>query len=137
MKPAKATVAFARHKSAAEKLGLKAASVLCALNAPAQLATLLGAMPAGARSGKAEDSGCTHLLLFARGSSELVRGLPQARAALAQDGALWVAFYKGVSGKNSDISRDIIREHAMTLGLAAASIVSLDADWSALRLRPV
>ena len=98
---------------------------------------LLGAVPEGAQRASAADGACTHFLVFARGSSELVRALPQAKAALAPGAALWVAFYKGVSGKSGDISRDMIREHAMTLGLAAVSIVSLDADWSALRLRPV
>ena len=124
-------------KSAALKLGLKPGGVLRLIAAPADAGALLGALPAGAEIVEAGEGPFPHVLFFARNSSALVRDLPRAKAVLAQGGALWIAYCKGASGHMTDINRDIIREHAMTLGIAAVGVISVDAQWSALRFKTV
>ena len=124
-------------KTTSEKLGLQAAGALLLFAAPPGVAALLGALPDGAALLETAAAPCALALVFARDCSELVRHMPRAIAALAPGGALWVAFYKKSSGQKTDLDRDIIREHAMTLGLQAVGIIALDAQWSALRFKTV
>ena len=124
-------------KTTSEKLGLKAAGALLLFAAPPGVEALLGALPEGATVVKDPAAPCRLTLVFARNCSELVRHMPRAIAALAPGGALWVAFYKKSSGQKTDLDRDTIREHAMTLGLRAVSIIAIDAQWSALRFKTV
>jgi Protein of unknown function (DUF3052) len=125
------------EKSAAVKLGLKPDGALGVFRAPPDVAALLGALPDGAKIIENGKGPATPLLLFARDSSELVRDLPRAASALAPGGALWVAFYKSSAKQKTDISRDLIREHAMTLGLQAVGIIAINAHWAALRFKTV
>src|SRR5471032_2154431 len=61
--------------------------------------------------------------------------LPQAKARLMDKGALWVAYLKDAAKNKADIHRDTIRIHAETLGLDSVAIISMDDNWSALRLK--
>ena len=126
-----------KPKSPAHKLGLQPGGRLRAMGAPPGLAALLGALPERAVITEHGDSPAALILLFARNSTELVRQLPRAMAAMEPSGALWVAYYKGTAGIATDINRDIIREHAGTLGLCPTTILAIDPRWSALRLKPV
>ena len=126
-----------RIKTTSEKLGLKAAGALRLFAAPPGVAALLGALPDGAALVDDPAAPCPLALVFARDCSELVRQMPRAMAALTPGGALWVAFYKKSSAQKTDLDRDIIREHAMILGLKAVAIIAIDAQWSALRFKTV
>jgi len=68
---------------------------------------------------------------------ELDEQLVKLKARLGSKGILWVTYPKGSSRIKADINRDIIREAALSVGLEAVAIFSLDEDWSALRLKPV
>ncbi len=48
---------------------------------------------------------------------------------------IWVTYYKGSSKNASDIHRDTINSFGMQHGLQGVAIVSIDQDWSALRLK--
>ena len=123
--------------SVARKLGLKPGGRLRVLLAPPDIAALLGVLPEGAAVSGEGSGPCALLLLFARDSTQLVRHLPLAQAALEPLGTLWVAFIKRTSGQTTDVNRDLIRDHAMTRGLRAAGIIAIDARWSALALKSV
>jgi hypothetical protein len=64
-------------------------------------------------------------------ASILKRCLPKTGEA-----RLWVAYPKGDSGRDTDLSRDRGWEKLRALGLAAVAQVAVDATWSALRFRP-
>lgn len=125
------------RKPLAERLGLKVGMDVHVVQPPPDAAALLGPLPVDSHVLEQADRPCHVVLLFARNSDELVRGLSGARAALAAGGKLWVAFYKGTSGMATDINRDIIREHAMTRGFETVAIAAIDPQWSALRLKPL
>jgi hypothetical protein len=50
------------------------------------------------------------------------------------DGALWIAWPRRAGGHRSDITDNVIREHALPLGLVDVKVAAIDEDWSGLRL---
>jgi hypothetical protein len=54
---------------------------------------------------------------------------------LKPEGLLWVTYHKGTSKIKTDINRDSIAEYALSLGLKPVAMISVDEDWSALRLK--
>ena len=55
--------------------------------------------------------------------------------ALAPNGMIWVAYHKGTSPVKTDINRDSIWAYARTIGMDAVAQVSINDDWSAVRLK--
>ena len=59
-------------------------------------------------------------------------------AALAErvypSGAVWVAWPRRAGGHRSDISDNVVRDHALPLGLVDVKVAAIDDDWSGLRL---
>ena len=49
-------------------------------------------------------------------------------------GALWVAWPRRAGGHRSDITDNVIREHALPIGLVDVKVAAIDQDWSGLRL---
>jgi len=56
--------------------------------------------------------------------------------ALKPGGLLWFAYRKKSSKVKTDISRDIIWEGLMSIGIHPVTLISIDDTWSALRFRP-
>src|SRR4051812_30913007 len=121
-------------KTIADKMFLKNATSMAILNGAAHPA-LCAQMPAellGAGDGVADV-----VLMFALDQRELDRFLPKALARLGDKGALWVGYLKGTASRKTDINRDTVNATAETLGATAVSIIAIDQDWSALRLKRV
>jgi hypothetical protein len=125
------------EKSVAQKLGLKPGKALLVRHAPAPIGKLLGPIPDGAEIAEASAGRFPLVLLFARDRAALVKELPGCKAKLDQGGALWIAYAKGTSSKATDINRDSIHEYVTTMGLDTVSLIAIDNDWSALRLKVV
>ena len=124
-------------KSVAQKLGLNPGKTLLVKDAPAPLERLLGVLP---EAGTVVETGAGPfplMLLFVKDRHALERALPAAKAKLQKGGALWVAYVKGTSKLATGINRDSIRNYAHTQGLDAVSLVAIDNDWSALRLKVI
>ena len=50
------------------------------------------------------------------------------------DGAIWLAWPRRAGGHDSDITDNVVRAHALPLGLVDVKVAAIDADWSALKL---
>jgi len=50
------------------------------------------------------------------------------------EGMLWVAWPRKAAGHISDMSENLIRQHALPLGLVDVKVAALDHDWSGLKL---
>lgn len=129
-------------KAAAEKLLLKPGQQVRVINPPADLVVLLGSLPQGMQI--LDDSADAESLVkadvtifFADGKTDLVTLLPGLRAAFSPQTILWVAYHKGTSRVKTDINRDSINAYANTLGLQGVSMISINEDWSALRLKVI
>jgi hypothetical protein len=70
---------------------------------------------------------------FFTSAADLPRRLPGLVQRIYPNGALWVAWPRRAAGHLSDITGDLIREHALPLGVVDVKVAALDDDWSAHR----
>lgn len=84
----------------------------------------------------APDAGGTAdvIVAFFRAAAEIPDRLPQLAQRIFPGGALWAAWPRRAAGHDSDITDNVVREHALSLGLVDVKVAALDEDWSALRL---
>jgi hypothetical protein len=120
------------EKTIADKMYLKTAKSLAVLNGavhPALVAQLPQEMMVEG------DTEADVVVLFALGQKQLDQFIPEALARLGDKGSLWIAFLKQSAPKATDINRDIIATWAREHGVTVVALLSLDADWSAVRLK--
>jgi hypothetical protein len=49
-------------------------------------------------------------------------------------GALWIAWPRRAAGHHSDITDNVIRAHALPVGLVDVKVAAIDDNWSGLRV---
>jgi hypothetical protein len=128
------------EKTVAQKMMMKPGRVVRLIQPPPDVFDLLGPLPEGATL--VDDSAGAQALLradiivlFAENRTALEALLPGARTALNPDGMIWIVYRKGGARGNTDIHRDSIDAYAVTLGLKAVAIISVNQEWSALRFK--
>jgi hypothetical protein len=124
-------------KSVAEKLQFKAGRKILLVNPPSYVDSLLGTLPAEITLLRQAQPPVEIIVAFIRNRQELEAQLGTLRAMLDPKGMLWVVYYKGTAKVKADINRDSINGYAQTLGLQGVAMISVDQDWSALRLKLV
>jgi len=122
-------------KSIAQKLFIKPGFKFLLVNPPDGYLTQMGELPEGTIL--LSDSSCLvdAIQVFISNREELEARLPQLKDVLAPKGMLWVTYHKGTSKVKTDINRDTINAYAHTIGLDGVAMVSIDDDWSAMRLK--
>lgn len=123
------------EKSVAQKLGLKDGLTILVLHSPEPISKLLGNFPKGASLAETGMGPFPIILAFAKNRVAMEEAVEECRLRLVPGGALWIAYAKGTSPKASDINRDSIRIYVETVGLTTVAAISIDDDWSALRLK--
>lgn len=119
-------------KTIADKMYLKTAKSLAVLNGtvhPGMVAQLPQEMMVEG------DAQADVVLVFALSQAELDQWWPQALQRLGDKGSLWVGFLKHSAPKATDINRDAIFAFAKEHGVTGVALISMDADWSAVRLK--
>jgi hypothetical protein len=74
------------------------------------------------------------IISFFSAATELAHRLPELAKLIHPDGALWVAWPRRAGGHSSDITDNVIRDHALPLGIVDVKVAAIDDDWSGLRL---
>lgn len=74
------------------------------------------------------------IIAFFTDSHQLVERLPALAQRIHPDGALWIAWPRRAAGHRSDITDNVIRDHALPLGVVDVKVAAIDEDWSALRV---
>ena len=105
---------------------------------------LLSGAPAGFDLGELPDRVTVHrrrsskrydvVLGFCPDLASLQGGFGPWKALLGPAGALWVAWPKRSSGVPTDLTEDVVREHALAGGLVDVKVCAVDATWSGLKL---
>lgn len=75
-------------------------------------------------------------ILFIRNESELDRYVAETIRGIEGDSLFWIANPKGGSSIKTDLNRDIIWKLMKPTGFRPVALVSVDGDWSAMRIRP-
>ena len=70
------------------------------------------------------------VISFFGSEEELVRRLPGLVQRIYPSGALWIAWPRRAGGHLSDITDNIVRRHALPLGVVDVKIAAIDNDWS-------
>ena len=86
---------------------------------------------------KNEQAQADVVLLFAMNRKELEQYFPIAKERLGDKGSLWVAYLKQTASKATDIHRDSINAYAKENGITGVAMISIDGDWSALRMKRI
>ena len=80
------------------------------------------------------DGAADVIIAFFHTAAELPDRLPTLSRRIFPAGALWAAWPRRAAGHTSDITDNVVREHALDLGLVDVKVAAVDEDWSALRL---
>jgi hypothetical protein len=124
-------------KSIAQRLFIKPDNKFLLVDPPDGFLAKLGEIPKGTII--LSDSSCLveAIQVFVLNRVDLEEVLPRLKDLLAPKGMLWVTYHKGTSKVKTDINRDTINAYASSLGLQGVAMISIDDDWSALRLKHV
>jgi hypothetical protein len=75
------------------------------------------------------------ILLYVESRADLEAALPAAAVALGAPGTLWIAYPKGSSKRQADLTRDQGWDAVKDADLMWLTLVSIDDTWSAFSLR--
>jgi hypothetical protein len=118
-------------RSQAAKLGLKPGHRIAIVNSPAGWAL---ADPPDELEDAAPAGPADVIIAFFAAAAEIPADLPSLARRIFPAGAIWVAWPRRAGGHQSDITDNVIREHALPLGLVDVKVAAIDDDWSGLRL---
>jgi hypothetical protein len=118
-------------KSTADKLAIKADSVVALLNAPPDFTDTLEPLPKGVTFRRQMGDDCELVIWFVRSRRELQDGI-SLRASRLAEARLWVVWSKKSSGQSGDLSQASVRELGLAQGLVDYKIASIDTTWSGL-----
>ena len=121
----------------AKKLLIKPGMSMCLLEAPEDYESSLAPLPDGAAIDHDTSTQHDFVQLFAVNSAILASQAPRALAALKTGGVFWIAFPKGSSKGQTDLTRDKGWDSLHSLGWQLVSLVSIDDTWSGARIRPI
>jgi hypothetical protein len=116
----------------AAKLGVKPASTLRLVGAPAGFAAALEPLPDGARVVARATRGAERVLLFCRDHAELARRFDAAVAELAERGSIWIAWPKKGSALEGDLREPEVRAFGLARGWVDYKVCAIDGTWSGL-----
>jgi hypothetical protein len=74
------------------------------------------------------------IIAFFTAAGEIAGELDGLGRRIYPAGALWIAWPRRAGGHRSDITDNVIREHALPMGLVDVKVAAIDDDWSGLRL---
>jgi len=115
-------------KTAAQKLGICAASTVAVMDAPRDYALLLGPMPDGVEFFEDPPEVKNVTLWFIRDAEAMLGALRQMRA-IAANTKLWIVWPKGQTNRFREGS---IRELGIENGLVDYKICSVNGQWSGI-----
>jgi hypothetical protein len=119
-------------KTIADKMYLKTAKSLAVFNGAVHPGIVAQLPPELISEG---DGPVDVVLLFALNQKQLDEWFPAALARLGEKGSLWIAYLKHSAPKATDIDRDSIDAYGKERGVTGVALISMDADWSAVRLK--
>lgn len=118
----------------AKKLGIKEGFTITLYNAPEYYWDLFTDLPSklDVRNGLGEDK-LDFIHIFCTDLKELVSVAPQYKKMLKMDGTLWVSWPKGTSKIQTNLKREPVRDHLLSLGLVDTKVAAIDENWSGLK----
>jgi len=123
------------EKSVIQRLFIRPGNKVLLINPPEGYPAKISELPEGAMLLSVPDQPVDVIQVFVANRAELETQLPRLKELLASKARLWVTYHKGSSRVKTDINRDTINAYARSIGLIGVAMISIDEDWSALRLK--
>jgi DUF3052 family protein len=90
--------------------------------------------PPGGLLDPGPDGAADLIVAFFRARAEIADRLPGLARRIFPAGAVWAAWPRRAAGHDSDITDNVVRAHALELGLVDVKVAAIDEDWSGIRL---
>jgi hypothetical protein len=74
------------------------------------------------------------IISFFTAAEQLPLRLPDLTQRIYPEGALWIAWPRRAGGHDSDITDNIVRGHALALGVVDVKVAAIDNNWSGQRV---
>jgi hypothetical protein len=121
-------------RSVVQKLGIKPGFRIFVDGAPASYDDVIGPLPADVTLAPRLKAPLDMAHVFATRASALRKRLPACREAIAPAGMVWVSWPKKSSGVATDVTENVVRAAALSLGLVDIKVCAIDGTWSGLKL---
>ena len=117
-----------------KKLGIKDGMKVRFINQPENYFDLLNGWPENVEVLKSNETLADFIHLFVKSSSELNAQLPILKDQIAKNGMIWISWYKKSSKIPTDVTEDVIRNLALSMGLVDVKVCAVDEKWSGLKI---
>ena len=122
-------------KPIASRLFIRPGNKFLLVNPPSGYIAQMGELPEGCTLLHEANNPVDIIQDFVSNRVELEAQLPRLKELMAPKGMIWITYHKGTSKVKTDINRDTINAYAQSIGLTGVAMISIDDDWSALRLK--
>lgn len=116
-----------------QKLGIQPGYTVCVMNAPEGYMESLGAMLTQARIVRGMEDDADIIQAFVTTKADLTTSFPMLKGALGKPHALWICWPRAISGIQTDLKEDVIREIGLKGGLVDVKVATINQDWSGLK----
>jgi hypothetical protein len=116
-----------------KKLGIKEGSRVATVGAPAHFRSLLGRLPDGVNLGSRLTKDHDVIVAFETRGASLGKRFPAWARAIKPAGGLWIAYPKGSSELETDLTFQTVQTIGLRAGLVDNKSCAVDTDWSAVR----
>jgi len=117
-----------------KKLGLKEGFVIKLINIPEYYFNLFQELPAGLVQQEDGTIEKDFIHFFTKSTKVLESGLLKYIKEIKQNGMIWVSWPKKASKVPTDVTEDVIRNLALSMGLVDVKVCAVDKTWSGLKL---
>ena len=118
----------------AKKLGIKQDFVIRLIQQPSYYFLLFSDLPGSIHIAKDNKKQKHFIHYFTTQAADLYRQLPLLKQEIVSNGMIWVSWPKKAAKLKTDITEDVIRNYALSIGLVDIKVCAVDETWSALKL---
>ena len=115
-----------------KKLGVRPGTTVVLIGAPDGFEATLGALPEGA-SLRRGNRGAREITISFETSDAALNARMDTLVRTTGEGMLWIAWPKGSSAIDTDLTQAAVMEASLGAGLVDSKVCAIDDDWSALR----
>jgi hypothetical protein len=117
-----------------KKLEIKEGTRVALVGAPADFASTLGKLPAGAKLRRGVAAPRDLTIWFVTSRRQLEGDLRRIAPPREGDspGHMWIAWPKKSSGMKTDVTEDVLREIILPIGMVDRKVCAVDETWSGL-----
>lgn len=118
-----------------KKMRITPGTTITVLSAPSDYKKTLGQLPEGVTIKTSLKGKVSFVQLFVKNKKELEKEFEKTYAALEENGLIWIAYPKGTSGIQTDLTRDKGWDVLEKVKGQWLALISFDENWSAFLMR--